>query len=68
VAEPTPPPARLMGKSPEYLAVYTQTYRAEGKSAQLRSSLWGVGTVVVAFVVIYVIIIVSLTKNQPTYY
>jgi len=67
VAEPTPPPARLMGKSPEYLAVYTQAYKSEGKSAQLRSSLWGVGTLLVAFVVFYVIIIVSLTKSQPVY-
>jgi uncharacterized membrane protein len=67
VAEPTPPPARLMGKSPEYLAVYTQAYKSEGKSAQLRSSLWGVGTLLVGFVVLYVIIIVSLTKSQPAY-
>jgi hypothetical protein len=67
VAEPTPPPARLMGKSPEYLSVYTQTYKSEGKAAQLRSSLWGVGTTLVVVVVLYVIIIVSLTKNQPTY-
>ncbi len=35
VAEPTPPPARLMGKSPEYLAVYTQTYKSAG---QLRAA------------------------------
>ena len=68
VAEPTPPPARMMGKSPEYLAVYTQTYKSEGKSAQLKSSLWGVGTTVVVFVALYVIIIVSLTKSQPAYY
>ena len=68
VAEPTPPPARLMGKSPEYLAVYTQTYKSEGKSAQLRSSLWGVGTALVVVVAIWVIIVVSVTKSQPTYY
>jgi hypothetical protein len=67
VAEPSPPPARLMGKSPEYLAIYTQTYKSEGKSAQLRSSLWGVGTTVVVFVVIYVILIVTVLKSQPTY-
>jgi hypothetical protein len=68
VAEPTPPPARMMGKSPEYLAVYTQAYRAEGKAAQLRSSLWGVGTLVVGVVVLYVIVIVALTNSQPAYY
>jgi hypothetical protein len=68
VAEPSPPPARLMGKSPEYLAIYTQTYKSEGKSAQLRSSLWGVGTTVVVFVVIYVILIVTVLKSEPTTY
>jgi hypothetical protein len=66
VAEPSPPPARLMGKSPEYLAIYTQTYKSEGKSAQLRSSLWGIGTTVVVFVVIYVILIVTVLKSEPT--
>jgi|GEM_PF-812183 len=66
VAEPTPPPARLMGKSPEYLAIYTQTYKSEGKSAQLRSSLWGVGTAVIVVVAIYVILIVTVLKSQPT--
>jgi hypothetical protein len=68
VADPSPPPARLMGKSPEYLAVYAQTYRSEGHSAQLRSSLWGLGTAVVVIVAIYVIIIVAFVKSQPTYY
>jgi len=67
VAEPTPPPQRLMGKSPEYLSVYTTTYSGQGRSAQLHSALWGFGTVVVVFVAIYVIVIVSLTKSQPVY-
>jgi len=68
VAEPTPPPARMMGKSPDYLTIYTQAYRSEGKSAQLRSSLWGLGTAVVVGVVIYVILIVTILKSQPTTY
>jgi hypothetical protein len=67
VADPSPPPARLIGKSPEYLAIYTQTYRSEGRSAQLRSSLWGVGTVVLVVVVIWIIIVVSVAKTTPTY-
>jgi hypothetical protein len=66
VAEPTPPAARLMGKSPEYLAIYTQTYKSEGKSAQLRSALWGLGTAVVVVVIIYVIIIVAFVKTANT--
>jgi hypothetical protein len=67
VADPTPPPARMMGKSPEYLAVYTNTYKSVGHSAQLHSALWGLGTAVVVVVVIYVIIIVAFVKSQPTY-
>ena len=66
VADPTPPPARLMGKSPEYLAVYTQTYKSEGHSAQLHSALWGLGTAVVVVVVIYVILIVAIVHNTNT--
>ena len=68
VVEPTPPPTRMMGKSPEYLAVYTQAYKAEGKSAQLRASLWGVGTLVVVVVALYAFIIITLTNSQPAYY
>jgi hypothetical protein len=66
VADPSLPPARLMGKSPEYLAIYTQTYKSEAHSAQLRSSLWGFGTAIVVIVAIYVIIIVAVVKSQPT--
>ena len=66
VADPTPPPARLMGKSPEYLAVYTQTYKSEGHSAQLHSALWGLGTAVVVVVVIYVILIVAIVHTTNT--
>jgi hypothetical protein len=65
VVEPTPPPARLMGKSPEYISVYTTTYKSEGKSAQLRSALFGLGTTVVVFIVLYVIIIVAVVKSSP---
>jgi hypothetical protein len=67
VADPTPPPARMMGKSPEYLAVYTNTYKSVGHSAQLHSALWGMGTALVVLIVIYVIIIVAVVKSQPTY-
>jgi hypothetical protein len=66
VADPTPPPARMMGKSPEYLAVYTNTYKSVGHSAQLHSALWGLGTAVVVVVIIYVILIVAVVKSTPS--
>ena len=47
VAEPTPPPARLMGKSPEYLAIYMQTYRSEGRRPSSAPPFVGMGTVIV---------------------
>ncbi len=61
VADPTPPAARLMGKSPEYLAIYMQTYRSEGRSAQVRSALWGIGTVIILGVVLIIVIL----KSEP---
>ena len=66
VAEPTPPAARLMGKSPEYLAVYMQTYKSEARSAQVRSALWGIGTLLVVSVVL-IILIVRSTSNMGYY-
>ena len=62
VADPTPPPARLMGKSPEYLAIYMRTYQSEGRSAQVRSALWGIGVVVILTVVLIIVIL----KSEPT--
>lgn len=67
VAEPTPPPARLMGKSPEYLAIYTTTYKSEARSIQGRSAIWGTATAVAVVVVIYIIVIVAIVKSDPAY-
>ena len=40
---PTPPPERLIGKSPEYISFYTEAYKAKAKSIQGRSALIGCG-------------------------
>jgi hypothetical protein len=66
VAEPTPPVARLMGKSPAYLAIYTQTYKSEGRSAQVRASLFGIGTLV-ALTVVLIIVILRSEPTMPVY-
>lgn len=69
VADPTPPAARVMGKSPEYLALYTSTYRSAGSSAQLHSALWGLGTIVIVYVVLIVIIVHDAnTASQSSYF
>ncbi len=61
VAEPSPPTARLMGKSPQYLAIYMNTYRSEGRSAQVRSALLGIGTLIALSVVLIIVIL----KSEP---
>jgi hypothetical protein len=70
VADPTPPAARMMGKSPEYLAVYTNTYRSVGHSAQLHSALWGLGTIVIVYVVLIIIIVhdANTASNTAPYF
>lgn len=39
--EPTPPATRLLGKSPEYVAFYTDAYTAKAKTLQANSALGG---------------------------
>lgn len=39
IYEPTPPASRLLEKSPEYTALYTDRYKAKSRSIQLRLSL-----------------------------
>ena len=41
IYEPTPPASRLLEKSPEYVAAYTDSYRAKSRSIQLRQSIIG---------------------------
>ena len=39
--EPAPPATRLLGKSPEYVAFYTDAYTEKAKSLQANSALGG---------------------------
>ena len=59
IYEPTPPASRLLEKSPEYVALYTDSYKAKSRSIQLRQSLIGL---VVPFVlmILWMILLVSL--------
>jgi hypothetical protein len=64
VAEPSPPPERLMGKSPEYVGAYVGTYKSAGKSAQGRQAIIGclVGTGVA--VAIYIVVLASIAHSN----
>ena len=39
--EPSPPATRLLGKSPEYVAFYTDAYREQARSLKANSALGG---------------------------
>ena len=41
VIEPSPPASRLLGKSPEYVAFYTDAYKAKARNIQVRPALIG---------------------------
>lgn len=43
IYEPTPPALRLLEKSPEYVAMYTDCYKAKSRSVQVRYSIIGIG-------------------------
>ena len=42
LSKPTPPPERLLGKSPEYISAYTRAYKRKGK--QIRALWAGCGS------------------------
>jgi hypothetical protein len=68
VVEPSPPPTRLLGKSPDYVMAYTQSYKYAGKQAQGKKALVGclVGTAAVA--VVYVIVLSAAASSSGTTY
>jgi hypothetical protein len=57
VIEPNPPATRLLGKSADYVAVYIDSYKKEGKSIQskraLSGCLVGEGITILLYAIIY---------------
>lgn len=41
IYEPTPSASRLLGESPEYVALYTDSYKAKSRKIQIRQSIIG---------------------------
>jgi len=72
IIEPSPPVSRLLGKSGDYIAVYTDTYKREGKKIQTRKAFTGcvVGVLCVAAVEVIAILIMANTmpSSTTTYY
>lgn len=61
--EPAPPATKLLGKSPEYVAFYTDAYREKAKSLQANSAWTGCAV----FAAVYVLGIVWYSQ-QTLYY
>lgn len=55
--QPNPPASKLVGKSPSYVATYTDCYRAKAKNIQSHKALLGCGTAAAFYVVYWVLII-----------
>ena len=51
---PSPPVSKFLGKSPEYVAYYTDFYRAKAKSIQTGRALMGCGVTVAVYVAFYI--------------
>ncbi len=51
---PTPPAARVIGKAPEYVAVYVPSYQTAGKSIQGKLAIYGCLLGSVGSTIIYV--------------
>jgi hypothetical protein len=62
LVKPNPPASQLVGKSPEYIASYSDCYKEKASSIQTSSSMYGciVGTVISA--AIYTIVLLSLEE------
>lgn len=63
--EPNPPATKLLGKSPEYTAAYTDAYKGAAKSTQTRMALYGCGTAAVFYIVYFVVVIAAASSTTP---
>lgn len=59
IYEPAPPASRLLGKSPEDAAFYTDSYKAKSRSIQLRQSVIGL-IIPFVFMFLWMIFIVAI--------
>jgi hypothetical protein len=57
--EPSPPTFRLMGKSPDYVAVYTDAYKRKARDIQTRNALIGFGFSVAIYITFYYLYILA---------
>ncbi len=68
IYEPSPPATMLLGKSPEYVAAYTDAYKTTAKSVQSRKALTGCIVNAVISAVLYAALIAAAEADDGLYY
>ena len=61
--KPTPPAAKLVGKSPDYVAAYSDCYRDAAVSVQTKWAWIGCGSSVVLWLVYFLVIVAAATTT-----
>ncbi len=62
VTEPSPPPARIIGKSSSYAMMYSQTYRRIGKKEQGKMAVYGWASGCAMGSILYVIAVLTVVE------
>ena len=67
--EPAPPASALLGKSPEYVAFYTDAYTSKAKNLQTRGAIEGCVASTCVTVALYGVLIILVVEesSSPTY-
>lgn len=65
---PSPPSAQFLGKSPKYIAAYTDAYKATAKTLQTHSALKGFIVPVVVGCAAYVLLVIAAAGSAAATY
>ena len=72
MSEPNPPSTHLLGRSPEYVAAYTDCYRKMGKSIKTKNALYGcllaVGIQAIWWIIYFILIYEATDTLDDWYY
>jgi hypothetical protein len=64
VIKPTPAASRLVGKTPEYVAAYTDCYQSKALAIQEKWAWIGCGAVGVFWIIYYVAVIAAVSSSS----
>ena len=66
VVDPNPPAMRLLGKSPEYVAVYSDTYRRAAKDGRTKMAWVGCGALAAIYIIYATILFSALSQSSSS--